>query len=268
MITSCNLTRAGIFPTLALLAACGPGGGGSGSTSFAVTEVDSDSYPALSDRAAVGAPTEITVVVLENRIPTAPTDVSYDQASGLISGGDLAGADIDDASFTNPANGEISRVVTISGTDNYFGVVGFGTQQADLPTGGTTSYNEGWTALTATTDQATYTLEGTVNLTANWDNNRLSGTFGSLSGTRSGTGGGVAEDVSNVGTINLSNTVMTNGTFAGGSVTGSGIFDTLNNTSDTSGTQGAFFGAQADELGGLLVIDDGTVDVIGAFQAD
>jgi len=263
MTTDRFLRPAAVVACLMSVGACGGGGGGA-----PANEVDSLDYPALADRAAIGGPTTITVVVLENGVAQAPATASFDQSTGAITGGDLDGTDIDDVIFTNPANGEISRVVTLSGADSYFGVVGFETEAADRPPmGTTTSYNEGWASVTATTDDGTYTLEADATLSANWSTNRLSGTFSGMSGNLAGTGG-VDQNVSNVGNITLSNSVIGGSEFAGGTVTGTGIFAPLDGSSSTSGTGGAFFGDQADEVGGLLVVTDDDVSVIGAFQAD
>ena len=183
----------------------------------------------------------------------------------MITGGVLNATDLDSASFLNPANGEFSRVVRITGS-NLFGVVGLDVLPADIPAAGTvTMFNEGWVGMTASFENNVYVLEGDASFTATWADNDIDGRFFNLSGTDPLNGA-----VTNVGTIVMNNGVISGDNFAGGSVTGTGIFADLDGGSSTAGTQGTFFGPEAEELGGVLLINDAGEDisVVGGFQAD
>ncbi len=254
------------------LAACGGGGGGGDSSSGGggtstppadppVEIVDPD-YDELGDRTANGVG-GMAYVVLQDQSPTSSDAVSITYSNGAVAGGLLNGTDLDNAEYTNPANGEFSRIVRISG-NNVFGAVGLDVQSGDLPTTGSTTYNQGWVGMTAIVETGTYVLEGDAEFTANWDDGNVNGLFDNLDGTFNGS------NVSNQGTITFTGATIASDNFSGGQVSGTGIFAPLDGSSSTSGTSGAFFGPDADELGGVLSIDDSDEDirVLGAFQAD
>ncbi len=265
-----------VFIALALVA-CGGGGGGSsgggasssggsGSTPTPPADppveiVDPD-YDELSDRTAAGVG-GMAYVVLQAQTPTSSDAVSITYNSGAIAGGLLNGTDLDNAEYTNPAGGEFSRIVRISG-NNVFGAVGLDVQTGDLPTTGTTTYNQGWVGMVATVETGTYVLEGNAEFTAHWIDGDVDGRFYNLDGTFNNA------NVGNQGSITLTGATIANDNFSGGQVAGTGIFAPLDGSSSTSGTSGTFFGPAADELGGLLSIDDSDEDirVLGAFQAD
>lgn len=256
------------------IVACGGGSGDSvvvsrgnptEPTDPAVEILPDDTYPALSNRAATGTAVEMVYVVLDDGNARFLDAVTINASSGAITGGLLDGTVIDNAEYLNPANGEFSRIVRIS-DDNIFGAVGLDVQPVDLPTTGVTDYNEGWVGMTAVFSDNVYVLTGNAEFTVTWDGSGdIDGRFFNLSGTTSRGG-----TVTNEGTIILTNGSVTDDRFAGGTVTGTGLFDRLGGTSSTAGTQGVFFGRDADELGGVLLINDNAEDiqVIGAFQAD
>lgn len=261
-----------------LLSACFGGGdsGGDddnvagGAVPAVAIEETSPDYPDISDRAAMAGPTTVTIVLLEDGVPQLSGTSGFDQATGAMTGGLLDGTDIDDTAFTNPADSEYARIFNISGATNLFGVVGFVTD-ADIPPDGTvTNYNRGNAELVAAFVGDTYVLSGNATMTATWADNRISGQFTDLSGTVSSSLSGVEQPVNDVGDISLTDSIISGSTFSGGAVSGTGIFAPLDGDSLTIGTQGAFFGPEADEVGGVLVIDDNDndIDIIGAFQAD
>ena len=255
---------------LATLAACGGGSSTNGASGGGpVDEVGANAdYAALADTAAIGS-SKISLSVIVNQDMTEdPENVTLTFASGDFSGGYLDGTNLSSSIYSNPANTEFSRVIRLSGTDNLFGTGGIETALADLP-GGAVDYNLGWVALTVTDERngSVYTLQGDATLSASWGNNRIGGTFNNFSGTVSGAGG-ADRTASNIGRLTLTNAVITGNTFAGGSVSGTGIFGALDNSSDASGIQGRFYGPSADEVGGVLRIEDPDVNVLGAFIAD
>ncbi len=259
------------------LAGCsGPsegGGGGGGSSDPGLPSVPlvptdpadevppGGGYAALSDRGAAGT-ADMIYVVLEGTTARINDGVTATYGSGAVAGGLLDGTDLDGSQYTNPANAEFSRIVRISGS-NVFGAVGVDVMPGDLPVmGTTTSYNEGWVGMIAILEDGVYVLEGDAIFTATWGTNDLDGRFVNLSGTDP-----QDQTVTRVGNIDLDNASISGDQFSGGTVTGTGIFAPLN---AASGAQGAFFGPDADEIGGVLSIDDSGADirVVGAFHAD
>lgn len=265
------------FAALALLVctACGAttvdgesGGGGVGGGPTEPTdppdEVVNVNYDELSDRTAPGT-AAMAYVLLNGQTPISNDNVTMVYSNGVITGGVLDATDLDDVRFSNPANGEFSRIVRITG-DNLFGAVGLDVLPADLPSAGTvTMYNEGWVGMTASFENNVYVLEGDASFTATWADNDVDGRFFNLSGTDPLNGA-----VTNVGAIDLNNATISGDNFAGGNVSGTGIFADLDGGSSTAGTQGTFFGPDAEELGGVLLINDAGEDIliVGGFQAD
>jgi hypothetical protein len=250
------------------LAACGaaPGGGGGGNSTEPTDppdEIVDGAYANLNDRSASGS-AGMAYVLLEGQTRHNNDAVSIVYSSGAISGDLLNGTDVDDAIYTNPANGEFSRIVRITG-DNVFGAVGLDVRAGDLPTAGVTNYNEGWVGMTAAFETDTLVLTGNAEFTATWGTNDIDGRFFNLSGRNSGGG-----SVTNVGTIILTNGTISGDNFSGGTVSGTGQFARLGGSGTTSQTGGTFFGPQADELGGVVLINDTPDDIliVGAFQAD
>lgn len=252
------------------LTACGGAGGGGGGSSIPTeptdppVEVTDADYVELSDRTA-SAPADMTFVSLDGQTRV-DGSVTIASGSGAISGGAvLNGRNIEDAIFTNPANGEFSRIFRITG-ENRFGVVGLDVLPGDLPAAGTTTmYNEGWVGMTAAFEGDTFVLTGDAEFTASWGGGaNVDGRFFNLSGSNSG------GNVGNQGTIILTDAAISGDTFSGGVISGTGIFAPLGGSGTTSQTGGTFFGPQADELGGVILIDDTTDDIliVGAFQAD
>ncbi|MCK0095953.1 transferrin-binding protein-like solute binding protein [Yoonia sp. F2084L] len=273
-MTTLKLRHLPIAFVVLTLAACGAGSGTGDSVNNIPTEPTDppdevpggSEYAELSNRAAPGtAGTGMAYVLLEGQTRRNSDGVSIDFASGDITGGLLSGTNVDEAEYTNPANGEFSRIVRISG-DNVFGAVGLDVLSGDLPTAGTvTSYNEGWVGMTAAFENDVLVLEGDATFTASWGANDIDGRFFNLSGTSSAGGG-----VTNVGTIILTDGTITGDNFTGGAVSGTGRFAAIGGAGTTSQTGGTFFGPDADELGGVVLINDTTDDilVVGAFQAD
>ncbi len=250
---------------IALLAGCGGGDGGSGSSfGGATVEVTDSRYVNLSGLPASGS-SDMTYVLLDGQSVQGIQDVTLTHANAQISGSLLQGTNLNSASFLNPADGEYSRVVRISG-DNLFGAVGLEVLSGNLPSSGTVSaYNSGWVGVTASVTDNVYVLEGDAFFNADWGTNDVDALFTNFSGTdRNGA------SVSGVGTIVVNDAAINGDRFSGGSVSGDGEFDGLGGTGSTRQISGVFFGPEADELGGVLVIDDPNDDilVVGAFQAD
>ncbi|MEJ8561659.1 hypothetical protein QTO30_10820 [Yoonia sp. GPGPB17] len=253
------------------IAACVAGGAGSGSNSSGAPAVETPpgvGTPALSDRTAACV-FDATYVVLEGDTFGARRSVTFQGETGAITTGALDGADFDDAAiFSNPVNGEFSRVVQIS-DGNVFGVVGLTVPAGDLPASGSvTHYNEGWVNVTAAFETDTLVLTGDAAFTVNWGGGGgIAGTLYNFSVESASTG-----YLSGAGSIVLSDGAVSgdNFSFGTGTISGTGDFARLGGAGTLSSTTGTFFGPQADELGGVIVIDDpnDSILVVGAFQAD
>ncbi len=252
------------------LAACGGSSGERADNGPPPVEVPPNANaPDIADRTANGD-FAVTYIVLDGSSFDERSTIQLRGNTGVLTGGELDGEDVDDLGiFTNPATGDFSRIVRIS-ADNLFGVVGIAVPANDLPAAGTmTSYNEGWVGLTATFDNDVLVLTGDATFDVDWASGggTISGTLSNFNVDSSATG-----NRNGNGTIVFTNGVV-NGddfSFAPGTISGTGTFSGLGGSNTTSQTQGTFFGAGADELGGVIVIDDRNDDitVTGAFQAD
>ncbi|MEO0903147.1 MAG: hypothetical protein AAFX89_00095 [Pseudomonadota bacterium] len=187
------------------LAACGGGGGGGdgggGSLPTEPTDPpdevpDAVGAPDLSDRTVNGEFDMVALVIDDGSITSG--DVTFEASTGVVTGFLLGGTDLDSAVYTNPANGEFSRIARISG-DNVFGAIGL--EASDLPAAGTvTNYNEGWVGMTAIFEDNVFVLTGDSEFTVTWGDNDIDGRFFNLSGTSD-----IDGNVTNVGTIILTN---------------------------------------------------------------
>lgn len=258
------------------LVACGGGGGGSGErdvdngipslptepTGPADEVAPTASAPDLANRPASGNFDMVYLVIDSGSMLSG--DLTLAAGTGALTGPVLGGRDLDEvAIFTNPANGEFSRIVEIS-SDSIFGVVGL--EASDLPTSGTiTNYNEGWVRMAASVEGNTFVLTGDAEFEVAWGSSDIDGRFFNLSGTSD-----IDGSVTNVGTIVLTNGGVSGDTFSGGVATGTGIFADLSASGGSVDVDGSFFGPEADELGGTFDINDVNDDIraSGAFQAD
>lgn len=249
------------------LAACAGGGGDDTPASVPPTppvEVTDPDYIALDNRIVMDTQALEFVGLVAATIDDGSAG-TLNYADGTISGGALDGLDIDSVAFSNPAVGEFTRVVETSNAGNRFGVIGIQTERVDRPDTGTVNYNQGWVAVTATSNSEVYTLEGQASLQANFDAGNVNATFSGFSGTNS-----LDQGVNNVGNLTVTGADMVgfDGAFQEGMATGTGIFAGIDPDLDDTEFFGVFFGPDADEVGGAIDVDNGPVTVTGAFQAD
>lgn len=144
------------------------------------------------------------------------------------------------------------------------GVVGFVTDPLDMPTTGGSRY-EGAGRLVATDSRALYDLSGTAVVIADFDGGTVDIELGSLSGTRSD-----GRTVSDGGTILVEGSVIVGSSFNGGSAFAIGAPFDFSGNQNARETNGAFFGPDADEVAGRVVVDDPDADVqvLGRFATD
>ena len=146
-----------------------------------------------------------------------------------------------------------------------YGVVGIPTDVTQLPT--SASYS-GVSSILVNNGNAVFDLFGTSNTTIDFANGTATVTLSNLDGTRA-TGSAAPTSVSNFGTVSISNMNQFNGVISGGSAT---VNSTRPNTalsgSEITTVDGAVFGPNASEVGGVLIVDDttsGSLRLEGSF---
>ncbi len=147
------------------------------------------------------------------------------------------------------------------------GVVGFVTDPLDMPTTGGSRY-EGAGSVIATDSRALYNLSGTAVVIADFGGGTVDIELDSLSGIRRDVSGD--RPVSDGGTILVEGGVIVGSSFNGGSAFAIGAPFDFSGNQDARDTNGAFFGPDADEVAGRIVVDDPDADVqvLGRFVTD
>lgn len=152
------------------------------------------------------------------------------------------------------------------------GVLGLETLPSELPSNGNATY-VGTTNVFIDDDTSHYDLSGNARISVEFGTAGVEMLFSSLNGTKA-IGSGAATNVSDVATIEIVDANITSGTISGGeAVFISSELAALSGDENVS-TAGGFFGPNADEIGGVFVIDD-YVDgdprfllIKGSFVAD
>jgi hypothetical protein len=271
------------------VSACGGGGGGSsgssgnGGTPAANEDMNGSgdalgSYTALDDRS--GTSTLQVVGIDDSNDVDRSITITFNHASGEAAGAAIAGVlntarttmtdptngDQLVATFSNPARTEYVRFVKSEIGDDLFGVVGQVTDPRDIPTTDDAEYN-GVVLMTVNNDDGFYDLTGDATITARWgtnNNGRIDTLFDELSGQLPDTTQGSVS-----GSILIRNATLIggNGSFSGTNLERTG---TIFQSSNTPSTQfsGQLFGRNADEVGGVLVIEAANLDVNAVFAAE
>jgi len=148
------------------------------------------------------------------------------------------------------------------------GIIGIPTRAGNMPKSNTGTYN-GVTRVTVQDGLDLYDLDGTATATANFGLGTLNVVLDNLDGTQSTlTGSGSVTDVA---TITVNNAIITGNTASGG--TASLSSSSINNGNGFSGSQSVqheagFYGPGADEVGGVLLVDDTSVQVFADYLTD
>lgn len=276
-----RILRGVLMTTLSLaVAACGGGGGSDGSSStdgsgsgpivgtyteFAdttSTEATALSYLAVTNAGAASTGSAGTLDHDMDEID------GPGELAGTFTGGrtgiDLSGGGT--AVLSNEAGTEFLRIFSTSGTgSDLFGVVGQATTGADMPDSGSANY-DGTVLLDVSDGAAIYALTGDVAISATFAGT-VDSTFSGFSGTRTDSGG--TTSVSGLGTVSISGATQSGTGFSGGTPSGSGsVFSRVTDSADITGTNGQFFGPNADEVGGTLVVEDTSISVFGVYAAE
>ncbi|MEJ8563142.1 transferrin-binding protein-like solute binding protein [Yoonia sp. GPGPB17] len=205
-----------------------------------------------ADRATVGA--------LSGDINALRTQIDLD-GGGIITLDELSTAYV--TTFTSQPNAGIPSI----------GVIGIPTAAGDMPTTGTVTLyaDSAGSSIQIIDGSAVYDLTGAVSAEVVFNSNDVDLVFENLNGTRS-TGVAAPQPVSDVATITIDDASIAGSVFTGGTAT----FASTEITSTLSGTQtvqtsGGFFGPEADEIGGVFIIDDttgATLLIQGTFIVD
>ena len=259
--------RVTMLTAVLALTACG-GSDGSGIT----VPVDNTTYTQLSSTTAT-MPTQLRfVATTDDGVRSSGNAGTLQHDTNVISSGRLAGTinnartEIDlnasgRAVLTNPANTDYLLVFATEGNGTpIFGVVGQVTASGGVPTGGNTTYN-GSIDLTVADGNTIDTLSGDARIRTSWDNGQVDSRFNNFA----------RGNTSVAGSIEIDNANISGNSFSGGSLSTTGnVFDVTGSAS-LSGTRGEFFGPGADEVGGVLLIDDtgsGTRRIVGVYSAN
>ena len=251
-----------LLSVLVVLSACGGGSGGDGGQTGGGEDMDGSgptvgTYTQIS-AAQTGQPLDFRVVSISND----QSDVlnimgSLDSGRTVIS---VAGGSI---MLTNPAGTEFMRLFdgTVAGI-NQFGTVGQETIVADIPVGGDATYN-GVVFMTVANEEGNYSLTGDARIAVDWLNNGVDTRFDGLSGQRND------ESIGSVsGTLSMINATLTGNGFSGGMLSRSGTIFATDDDPRTLDLAGQFFGPNADEVGGVFVLNANDLNVRAVFAAE
>lgn len=260
-----------IAPALfALTAVSACGGGSTSSNNF------NDTLPFSADSTAE---TNVTAFLTTPSAGGVTRTIgSYNRESDTFDVGSLSGSYdqySDEVTLSNGGDGfvslggDFSGVIGLQSADGTeFGV--FGIAASSIPETGTASYTGGSNVI-INDGTAVYELEGTSQVDVDFAASRLKSSLDNLDGTRSDAAG--VSDVTDVAQVDLTFvTIASDGSFEGGF---------LDLFSDTLGTfeseqevlehQGALFGPEAVEVGGVFTVDDtqvGSLLIHGVYTAD
>jgi len=269
-----NLRNFTAVAATVLLAACG------GDSSTAVVEVGVSagvigSAVPFADATSTVDSSLRYVAVTNQGVGVAANTAALDHNGGTITGGRLGGVlnaprtqvtltNGGIADLQNPQATQYLRIFRTQGTGaDRFGVVGVQTDPATMPTTGSATFN-GSVEMQATNTTDSYALVGDAAITANWGSPaRVNSTFNNFTVT-SGNGAGLAT----IGTLTITNAPLADAAFLGGTPSGTGdLFGTVATSAKMTGTRGEFFGPGAAEVGGVVVLKQTTLEVIGVYIA-
>jgi hypothetical protein len=165
--------------------------------------------------------------------------------------------------LTNPAGTEFMRLFdgTIGGM-NHFGAMGQETIVAEIPVGGGATYN-GVVIMTVANEEGNYSLTGDARIAVDWLNNDVDTRFEGLSGQQND------ESIGSVnGTLSMINATLDGNGFSGGMLSRSGTIFATDDDSRTLDLAGQFFGPNADEVGGVFVLNANDLNVRAVFAAE
>ncbi len=257
---------------LGLMAACGGGGGTdpdpSPSTFPTFRDTDSQETSDLAAaslnsaaRSTAGLSGTLNRGADRATIGNLSGDINADRSEVELSGGGTLKLQWEDNEYSS------RYVAEGQGFDRTIGIIGAVTSSADLPTSNAT-YN-GTTTLTIQDGGSLFDVSGSAEIVADFGSGDVTTTLDDLDGTR--VNGLNLSNVSNVATITITDSDISGATFDGGDVSiTSSQLSNLGSSADSS-LDGAFFGPEGEEVGGVLVVDDtdsGDLVIFGDFIAN
>lgn len=269
-----------MLAALLLLAACGGGGSGDDLPQSGDPAPVDPSFPVGTSEASLS----FTGFEGDGTTLRGEDESLVDLGTGAVTGGRFAGTlnaartriDLSGGGtvlLSNPGATEYVRVFesTATGDDPVFGVVGFLSGPGDVPGSGRVSYT-GAAEVVATDATRIYSLEGTAFIVAEFGDDTVRIELQNLGGTAQGVSPGNTGPVTvpEGGLIAVDGSRISGATFSGGTASVSGLPFSITSDADASGTDGGFFGPDADEVAGRIVVDDprGNVGILGTFAAD
>lgn len=143
------------------------------------------------------------------------------------------------------------------------GIIGIATPVSDMPRAGTVT-RVGTSQVTIQDGFNVYDVSGTSTVTADLSAGTVSTTLDGLSGTVVADAG-ARSVISNVGRVDIVGSTLTDSRYTGGTaMLTSAALSQLSNSANTQ-MNGHFFGPRASEVGGTVVISDGTFLLMGDF---
>lgn len=178
---------------------------------------------------------------------------SYDPATGVVTfdAGGIAQLQIGDTDYVATFSAEPV------GADPFVGLVGIQTVSGDMPTSGSTNYaGPGAAVMVIITDTGTvYDLTGDVTVSVDFATDEVDMSFSNLDGTKNVVGTGTSQ-IADVATLDVTGASVVGETFSGGSADMTSTELNALTGTEVVTTNGMFFGPNADEVGGLLKVDD------------
>ena len=193
--------------------------------------------------------------------------IAFGSIDGTISD-DRTGVDLTNGAvtFDGDADAFAVRFDAAQGTTNTLGVIGVAADPATLPSG-TATYT-GDTVITAQSGTDLFELDGTATITANFGAGtpNVTTALTALSGTRQPAAAAI-EDVADAGSLTITGSTISGSGFSGGTATLDSTVLSLSG-SETTALEGAFYGTDGAEAGGVFIIEDGTTRIFGDFLGD
>ena len=262
-----------------LLAACG----GSGETP-PVTTPPAPAYVGLFDTGATGSSNLVTRSSEGGANSIDETADNLNRSSDTVTLNGLTGTIDDDREIITFATGGTATLTNGStdyvalflaqpiGADPFFGVIGVPTAGADLPNANSATYSGSNSAVIQVVHGSTFLdLQGDVAATVNFQGESLTIVFDQMDGIKI-EGVSAPTGVSDALNFSIDGAIASDGSFTGSVATVSSLESGGSLSGDESVVaSGAFYGPNADELGGLVTIDDtgtGTLLISGRFVAD
>ena len=251
---------------LTLVIGCSGGGGGG---------VEQDAT-AFLDAASVDASTVTALSLNANEATVTSESGTLDRDGDTLTFGDTTGTLSDDRTSVDLEDGAITfegdadafavRFDAAEGATNTIGIIGVATDAGSLPSGSATYAGD--TVITAQSGTDLFELTGTAAITADFDAATPSVTTAltGLSGTRQ-PAAAAAEDVADAGSLTIAGSEISGNGFNGGTATLESTVLTLSGDESTA-LEGAFYGPDADEVGGVFIIEDGETRIFGDFLGD